>query len=522
MYQPGHGNVLDKGPEPVQKVIEAKIREQREDQNGLQRWEGFKANEYQSRHEVGRNRELVNKEHYREDQARRLAGAGPLRLVDCIVFALEFNDQVQAKRATIQAVGGEELVVRSRFLPQLFYNLQHEKMEHRNDEGSDGDTDQSFRLSQTLIEFGKDNREDVILRESQRTALFGYEDTVGHVISQIRLKFFTILLRQQQLAERRALLRDFREQYERIRKRYERKQVVEVDVLTARLNMLNEETRINSLRKETLRQKTDLLHLLGFPVGMTDIEVSGDLESLDIDLKESVDITLRRSTAIAQARAVVAEHRRRARQTLWEYAPDMRLQAGWKDAKNAAGLEVKGEDGNYALGSFGERHLDRPRNGFGARQDVLDDDGTGYFMGLNMEVPLFEGFKRRGLIAKERHLLRKARHELRSTIDGAERDVRKTYQTMLERREELRILAETVDISKKRLRAKERLKELDRIRDDELETFRERFFDDQDTYFAEQIGHVAAQERLRLLMRHFEPLPAKGSETTDEATQQDQ
>ncbi len=56
----------------------------------------------------------------------------------------------------------------------------------------------------------------------------------------------------------------------------------------------------------------------------------------------------------------------------------------------------------------------------------------------------------------------------------------------------------------------ERLKELGKITDNELETFRERFFADQDNYFEKQIDLVEAQERLRLAMRYFEPVTGKG------------
>ena len=59
---------------------------------------------------------------------------------------------------------------------------------------------------------------------------------------------------------------------------------------------------------------------------------------------------------------------------------------------------------------------------------------------------------------------------------------------------------------------KERLKELGKISDNELETFRQRFFSDQDSYFEQQIRLIDAQERLRLAMRYFEPAPTEGNQ----------
>lgn len=509
MYRPGRGNLVDRGYGPAQKIVEDRATEQRERKTGQERWENFKLNEYQSLEDIARSREEISRERGRGEEARQLMEAGPLQLLDCIALGLEFNDRVQGKRMAIQAVGGNELIVRSRFLPHLFYGFEQEEKERETSEESRSQTDHFFRLSQTLLEFGKDSAEDVVLRESQRDVLFGYEDAVSGALSGIRLKFFTILLRQQQLAERVELLGEFRDQYERIRKRYEKRQVVEVDVLTARLNMLNEETRINSLKKEILRQKIDLLHLIGVPVGMTNFELQGELEALEVDLSRAVDIALKRSTGIAQARSVVAEQRRKARQVWWEYGPDLHLQSGWKDSESVAGIELTAERGTYGLSPFAEYHLESPEDGFLGDQDVLEEDEGGSFLGLTLELPIFQGLERRGRYVRERALLYEARHGLRDTIDSVELNVSKAYQTMLERREELAILVETVEISKKRLKAKERLKELGKVSDDELETFRDRFFRDQDAYFSQQIAHIASQERLRFLMRFFEALPAE-------------
>ena len=71
------------------------------------------------------------------------------------------------------------------------------------------------------------------------------------------------------------------------------------------------------------------------------------------------------------------------------------------------------------------------------------------------------------------------------------------------------ILRETVEISKKRLQINERLKELGQISDDALETFRNRFFSDQDRYFEKQLNLIEARERLRTAMRYFEPFRQK-------------
>jgi len=522
MYQPGHGNALDPGPKSVQKLVEDKIAEQETRKTGAQRWQDYRKDQYQDNESITRNRRTVDDENRRKDAAEQVIRSGRLNLVDSLEFALEFNDQIQAHRAVVKSTGGDALIVRSRFLPKLFYNLNELNVQHKAVlDPADTDADLNgidrtrrhesfFRYCQTLLEFGKDNPQDVLLRQQQRTALFAYEETVRQVLNQVRLKYFTILLRKRQLDERTNLLRGFQKDFNRIQGKYKKRQVVEVDVLTARLNVLNEETRINTLKKEILRQKIDLTRLVGFPVGKTGFEPVGDLETLNWAPDQIVKIALERSTEVAQAQAVVTEQERRARQTLWEYGPDMNLETGWKDKNFGAGLRMLGEDGSYNVSSFSEQHMDHPRDGFVGSQGVLGPEQDGWYLGLGLEMPVFKGLERKGRTIRETALLDESRYQLRDAIDLVDADVRKSYQTLLEQRETLAILAERVQISRQRLRTKERLKELDRgVTDNELETFREQYFRDQDDYFARQIEHVAAQEQLRALMRYFEPIPKK-------------
>jgi len=294
---------------------------------------------------------------------------------------------------------------------------------------------------------------------------------------------------------------------EQIGKLEESRRALELDVLTAKLNVLNEEARINGLQREILRKTNDLLYLLGFPVGMTGAAVQGEVELFDLSPEEAVRLALRRSSSVARARAEASEQARETREVLWEFAPELGLQAGWKDDRNAAGVEVETTEGLYAVSTFAEAHSDPFDGLLEAEIDLLDEEEEGWFLGLTVELPIFEGMGRKGLLIREKAKLEEALHTLRDTVDNLELQVRKRYQSMLERRKEVDILRETVNISRKRLRVQERLKELGKISDNELETFRNRFFQDQDAYFTEQIRWIEAQEDLRFEMRFFEPLP---------------
>ena len=493
----------DSYSDDIQKLVEDRIVEQSDTRTATQRWEKHKAGDYQTGEDGERDREKAELERKREEVARKLIEAGPLSLIDCLAYSLVFNDEIRAARATVRSMDGEKLIVRSRFLPRLTFDLSSNSLVGNVAEN----LAMGVRGLQTLLEVGKDNALDVALRTTQRDALFSYEQVAAGLLSEVRTRFYTILLRKQQLVTRRELLREFTARYERMQALEKKHWVVALDVLTAEMNVLNEGLRINLLEKEILRQKMDLLKAVGFPVGMTDVKVAGEQEAFGLALDEGVRIAIRRSTAIAQARATVFEQDRVVRQIIWEYLPSIDMHGGYRDHRVAAGGALETADRVYSTNPFAESLIRRTDAGtFGTDSGWLGSHTSGWYLDLVLELPIFSGLQRTGTFKKERALLDRARHLLCNATAAAELDVRKAYQTVREREMSTNILRETVRISKRRLELQERLKERGRISDDQLETFRERFFNDQDAYFNGQVRLVEAQEALRTAMRYFEPL----------------
>lgn len=512
-WHAGNANATDRGPEKIQRVVEEKMKQQREQLDGATRWEDFKKEAYQSQEDLRNTRKKMNEEHKRMEEATALLEQGPLLLPQCLAFSLEFNNQIQSERAEIRSVGGDALVARSRFLPQVNYFFDYD---NQDDLGRSQQWGHGVRFNQTLFEFGKDSPEDITLRATQRNALFTYENTVSRLLSDVRRRFFTVLLRQQQIEQRRELLEEFKIRYDQVQQLEKARRVLETDTLTARLNVLNEEARINSLEKELFRQKQDLLRSLGFPVGIQAFQLQGEVESFQVPIEEAVNIALLRSTEVAQARATLAEQSRTARQVLVEHFPDVNFEGGWGDRESAAGLELNSSDGLYELSAFGEVSDEDPTRARANGSGFLQDDDRGWFASVSVDLPIFEGMRVSGRYLKQRELLNKARYDLWDQLDLVENDVRKFYQTILEERKELELRQETVLISKERLRVQERLKDLGEISDNQLETFRTRFFQDQDAYFNQQIRLIDVQERLRQVMRFFEESVVSEPTETDE------
>lgn len=525
-------------PDSVHGLIEKKMAEHSARSEGAKHWEHVEDNEYQRENDLEAATTELQEKRDRRTIVKEFVESGPLLLTDCLALCLEFNDLIQAARAELRAVGGDSIVVRSRFVPQLNYVLQHAFLEEGEDlrpfgarrfgldeaiktgaligvgntspdlrarEARRTRTQHIFRWSQTLLEFGRDNSIDVALRESQRSALFDYEDVARDVLSDVRRVFFTIRLRERQLDSRRKLLAEFEADLETISRREDTRLVPKANVLTAQLNVLDERLRVNSLEKEIVRRQIELLRLIGMPAGVSSVELAGEVEEFTFDIDRCVGLGLRRSTEIAEARALVFEQARVAQQIWWENAPGLRLRGGWMDEHNTAGLEVDHEEGVYSVSGFGENQLERRDGGLLTGSGLHDFDERGWFVDMELDIPFFDGLQQRGKVMREKARLERTQHELRDTVDGIEQEIRQSYQTVLEQRVQLEIQRETVEIAKARLETQQELRELGRISEDELETFRNQFFTAQDDYFSQQITLIEAQEQLRSSMRYFAP-----------------
>jgi len=443
------------------------------------------------------NRKLTSIENARQKRAKQLVESGPIELASLLRIGLEYNNEIQAARAQLRSVCGDKWITYSRFLPHVSFDIQYS----RSDSGMVGDTEQTTRsisISDTLFEFGRDNDRDKVLRDSERKALYGLENTIRNALFGIRTQFYSIVLRQQQISERDSLLRDYRDRYEKLKELEQMRRVLEVDLLTSRLNVLHEEARKNELQQDVLRRKMELMAHLGLPVGLTGFALSGEIEVLNLNLDSCVTMALNRSTAIAQAAALLKEQKRNAIDAYWSHAPQIALRSGWADSSTTAGVSVNQNQGTYAVAAFGEKSLDQTQ-----------DQDEGWFVDLSLKIPILQGLSSYGLHKKEHGLYDKALRQLRATADTVEINTRKAYYAVQEQRQQLEILKETATISKERLQIQERLKEIGKISDNELETFRNQFFADQNAYYDKEIALVVAQEALRSAICWFDPSNSK-------------
>jgi len=445
-------------------------------------------------------------------------------LKDCMRLAMTQNKDVLSAWHRIRETQlGDRLVTRSRLYPQLgfVWDYQKDHFAGTPTASATSNTDNSavLNFSQRLFEFGKDASSEVALRQAERQALYSFENTVRSTLSSVREGFYTILLRQEQLKIRHQVLEQFREIYNRKKKRLEGKEpsIDPFDVLSAELSVLEEEANVNSLDADIAADNYALQQLMGEPIGEK-INLEGEQDQTVFDVDAVVRTALENSPQLAQGREEIAEQQRVLREVMWEYFPDVSFGAGYQREDDQAGISIDsiGSD-TWAADLTGDLHANRSNS----RDDEFYRSGdTDFYVDLEVSVPIFEGFRRVGVYNQEKERLRQVELEVGKEREQIEQNVRRQYANMMQQARNVELARRSAAISKRRFEIQEKLKEEipAMVDENQFETFRRGFFNAQDGFFSAQIQFVNARERLREMMGYFEEKPLDVTRNAGETT----
>jgi outer membrane protein TolC len=420
-----------------------------------------------------------------------------LTLPYCLETAMEYNRELIQAREAVKQVKGSSIVVRSRYLPHLDLTANYDATR----EGFDGETtdhlNSQLNFSQRLFEFGPNAAQEVNLRSGLRQAVYGYEGKVYEIMAQVWETFHLILLQDRQIAIRRESREGFERTLKRQEARYSRRLATEEDVLSAELNVLNEELALSNLERQQFSKKMELLRLIGQPIGIG-IQLQGNLVGFEIEQDQTVEFALRNSVQIALQNREVEEQKRVASEVNWGYSPDISLNAGVNDGRKNARLSIDKEEKTWGLNLASEYELKE-------REPPVDpQDESKWFTQVEARIPIFEGGSRLGQRAREKARLRQEQMELGDLSAAVELSVRQAYQSMLEAQEQQRIQEKQVKIARRRLEINQTLKDKGQADESLLEQVRGQFFQAQDRLFQNQGSYIQRQATLRRLMGHFE------------------
>jgi len=427
-----------------------------------------------------------------------------LTLDDCIKAALLYNHDIREAFISYRKTRHDVGIDRSRFLPSVDMKYEYSRTDAESTGTTTTSKSGSVTYSQRLLEFGKENSAVVSTRAAIREALYTLKNTIRDVISTVRRDFFFILLKQEQIRRRERLLKEFREDLLVARAKFAKGQILEIDVFTAELNVLNEELRLNELRRTLLKKKMDLRYTLGCRIPLH-FALAGTREPLAVSERDAVEAAKRRSFYLEKLREEIAEKEREVAEKVWEYMPELTFRIGYENLHNSVAVNLNKSGYLWSVDLDAEGFFLPSETRRATFPDREKDDVS---VSFQITLPLFDGFKRREEYAKQRKEFRVLQLGYRDAVNDLVRDVLKAYQDYYEQKERLEILRRRVEIARKRLKINEKLKEVGKIDDNQLETFRQAFFAQQEALYAGQDALIQAEENVRKYL--FDPGPCLG------------
>lgn len=133
----------------------------------------------------------------------------------------------------------------------------------------------------------------------------------------------------------------------------------------------------------------------------------------------------------------------------------------------------------------------------------LGGPDPGWFAGMQLRIPIADGNLRKGEKIEARAFLNAVKAALDDQKDLVELRVRQSHKFLAEQAFDVELAQENVNIERERFQIQEELRNVGKITDDQLETFRRTFFAAQDDLFLAQERLIERQEDLRLAIRYF-------------------
>ncbi len=358
----------------------------------------------------------------------------------------------------------------------------------------------SLRYSRRLIEWGRDPSSQVGIRKVRRTAISNYEQKLREVIRDVRVDFFTLLLNQQQVNERKKLLEEYKKRHWQQKKRFEIAQdVSRLDVLTAELDVLNEEDSIRRLELSALETKYELMKIIDMPIA-DDVKLVGELPEFDFTEEEVAELAVKNSYDVQLTEGEVWESERAYQQLAWDYKPIFTANIGLENRRTAAAFTINNSNQTYGLDMGVEQYMNMPASlsTSSSRQD------HNYSLSAGVVWNLYDSTQRKGIDKVTLEKLNESREELRNLILQEELDARTAFRNYKETKDKLDMQKAILDIYDKRLNITRKLREYDRVQQFEVDNYRNSYFSQLDNVFKEQENLITAQENLRALMGQFD------------------
>ena len=362
-----------------------------------------------------------------------------------------------------------------------------------------------LEAQQELVRYGATTPSRFAAKHQEQAEKARYREAIIAVDSKVRQAYYRLLLTRDEIASRDELLAYFRAKMDRVQTRLDAGLARPVELHEAELEVLEEQSRINTLQRELRALHLKLFTEIGL-VGkrsLRAIEIVGPpyeqlqlLDPSEANLPALIEEARANRPHLAELVWQIGEQQHQARSVFWQWLPHVGLQLT-KDFQDAdLGLNWSGDGQTWKVVGSGRRSL---------ASEGLDpalDRGEGWRVMANVSLPLFQGGRRLAQSAEEQARLRELRQDRDETRNWIELEVVEAFYALQSRRENTQILRRRADVARQRLDTVEELFEnaMGNLNFDDIRRQRVAVNVAEQSYFAERLAYILATEELRRIL----------------------
>ena len=415
------------------------------------------------------------------------ASAQVLSLDECVRWAMERNESVlKAKQSLRQAESHLKEVTADQY-PLISLTAGYERgKEEGQYERESGSIE--LNISQRFLRLGAIPPEVDEALEEVRRAQLELERVKMEIESEVRVRFFRILLIEMELDERRKMEAEIAEKLRRIRKRREAGLLRKVSLLNAELELLEQRVSIHELERERDITTAELGSLIGWDPER-ELRVKGELPKLEWKLDEAIRMALQNRIDLKDLRGQIERQERIVREARLRRLPEITASLKYHNAKFDLSRDGLTWDGKLELKGRVKR--------WG------EEEGERWRTSLSLNLPIFDGYRARSRLEVEMAKLEMLRLALRKREKAVGVEVRRAYREAQSAEERVKLEEKRMELSRESLRLIETLlespvetREMGTISFETAIRARISFTQSQRSYFQSRRAAVEAVENL--------------------------
>jgi len=372
------------------------------------------------------------------------ASAQILSLDECLRWAMERNESVlKAKQSLRKAESHLKEVTADQYpLISLTAGYERDKEEGRYERES-GSIE--LNISQRFLQLGAIPPEVDEALEEVRRAQLELERVKMEIESEVRIRFFRILLIEMELDQRRKMEMEIAEKLRRIRKRRKAGLLRKVSLLNAELELLEQRVSIHELERERDVTTAELGSLIGWDPER-ELRVKGELPKLEWKLDEAIRMALQNRVDLKDLRGQIERQERIVREARLRRLPEITASLKYRNAEFDLSRDGLTWDGKLELKGRVKRW-------------GREEEGERWRTSLSLNLPIFDGYRARSRLEMEMAKLEMLRLALRKREKAVRVEVRRAYREAQSAEERVRLEEKRMELSRESLRLIETLLE---------------------------------------------------------------